>query len=77
MFAFGDALPGAILAGQMLAVRISRQEFETQCHGIFQLKDCLVRKVKILRKPTFDVTSLMELHQDGGDGDVVLPSATL
>jgi len=25
--------------------------------------------VKILKKPKFDITKLMELHQDGGDGD--------
>merc|ERR1719276_514314 len=46
------------------------KEIEKQCQGIFPLKDCLIRKVKILRKPKFDVTALMELHQDSGDGDV-------
>merc|ERR1719203_1029046 len=42
-----------------------RIEKETQ--GIFPLKDAFVRKVKILKKPKFDITKLMELH--GTDGD--------
>merc|ERR1719188_2273615 len=42
-----------------------RIERETQ--GIFPLKDAFVRKVKILKKPKFDITKLMELHGDGGD----------
>merc|ERR1711868_251088 len=44
------------------------KEIEKQTQGIFPLKDVLVRKVKILKKPKFDITKLMELHQ-GGDGD--------
>lgn len=30
---------------------------------IFPVKDCYIRKVKVLKKPKFDVTSLMEWHQ--------------
>lgn len=45
------------------------KEFEKQCQGIFPLRDGQIRKVKILRKPKFDITQLMELHQDSGDGD--------
>mmetsp|Transcript_45232 Transcript_45232/g.140511 ORF Transcript_45232/g.140511 Transcript_45232/m.140511 type:complete len:269 (+) Transcript_45232:88-894(+) len=44
------------------------KEIEKQTQGIFPLKDVLVRKVKILKKPKFDITKLMELHGDG-DGD--------
>eukprot|EP00435_Cladocopium_sp_Y103_P032354 s2230_g8.t1 len=43
------------------------KEIEKQTQGIFPLKDCLIRKVKILKKPKFDITKLMELHGDGGD----------
>merc|ERR1712137_557902 len=45
------------------------KEIEKQTQGIFPLKDVLVRKVKILKKPKFDITKLMELHGDSGDYD--------
>merc|ERR1719444_638793 len=45
------------------------KEIEKQTQGIFPLKDVFVRKVKIIKKPKFDITKLMELHGDG-DGDV-------
>merc|ERR1712083_1203758 len=34
-----------------------------QATGIFPIKDCFIRKVKVLKKPKFDVTELMEWHQ--------------
>jgi len=43
------------------------KEIEKMTQGIFPLKDVLIRKVKILKKPKFDITKLMELHQDGGE----------
>jgi len=45
------------------------KEIEKQTQGIFPLKDVLIRKVKILKKPKFDITKLMELHGDGGDDE--------
>merc|ERR1719497_242490 len=45
------------------------KEIEKQTQGIYPLKDVLVRKVKILKKPKFDITKLMELHGDGGDDE--------
>merc|ERR1719159_1740757 len=45
------------------------KEIEKKTQGIFPLKDVLIRKVKILKKPKFDITKLMELHQDTGDHD--------
>merc|ERR1712226_1459900 len=45
------------------------REIEKQTQGIYPLKDVLIRKVKILKKPKFDITKLMELHGDGGDHD--------
>jgi len=44
------------------------KEIQKQTRGIFPLKDVLIRKVKIIKKPKFDITKLMELHGDG-DGD--------
>jgi len=44
------------------------KEIEKQTQGIFPLKDVHVRKVKLMKKPKFDITKLMELHGDG-DGD--------
>merc|ERR1740115_588194 len=54
------------------------KEIEKQCQGIYPLKDCLIRKVKILKKPKFDITKFMELHGDsGGDAgaEMVRPEA--
>jgi len=45
------------------------KEIEKQTQGIYPLKDVLIRKVKILKKPKFDITKLMELHGDSGDID--------
>lgn len=33
-----------------------------QASSIFPIKDCFIRKVKVLKKPKFDVTELMEWH---------------
>ena len=33
-----------------------------EASGIFPVKDCFIRKVKVLKKPKFDVTALMEWH---------------
>jgi len=44
------------------------KEIEKYTQGIFPLKDVHIRKVKILKKPRFDITKLMELHGDH-DGD--------
>jgi len=44
------------------------KEIDKQCQGIFPLKDVCINKVKVLKKPKFDITRLMELHQ-GGDED--------
>jgi len=43
------------------------KEIEKQTQGIYPLKDVMIRKVKIIKKPKFDITKLMEMHGDGGD----------
>jgi len=53
------------------------REIEKQCEGIFPLKDVHIRKVKVLKKPKFDITKFMELHTGGDDGgaDMLRPEA--
>jgi len=55
------------LVKQLIPEAIGK-EIEKQTQGIYPLKDVLIRKVKIIKKPKFDITKLMELHGDG-DGD--------
>merc|ERR1719409_1172263 len=43
------------------------KEIEKQTQSTYPLKDVLICKVKILKKPKFDITKLMELHQDSGE----------
>lgn len=38
------------------------KEIIKQCAPIFPLKNVVIRKVKVLKKPKFDVVKLMELH---------------
>merc|ERR1719392_223494 len=44
------------------------REIEKQCEGIFPLKDVHIKKVKVMKKPKFDITKFMELHTGGDDG---------
>ena len=44
------------------------KEIDKQTQGIFPLQNVFIQKVKVLKKPKFDITRLMELHQ-GGDED--------
>lgn len=46
-----------------------------EASSIFPIKDCFIRKVKVLKKPKFDVTELMEWHQadEKTAGDVGKP----
>jgi len=38
------------------------QEIEKLCRGIYPLQNVMVRKVKVIKKPKFDVARLMEMH---------------
>jgi len=41
------------------------KQIQKECSKIYPLQDnCMVRKVKILKKPKFDLTKLMELYKD-------------
>jgi len=46
------------------------KQIEKETQGIFPLKDVHIKKVKILKKPKFDITKLMELHTGGDDAGV-------
>lgn len=39
-------------------------EIEKKCQPIFPLQNVFIRKVKVLKKPKFDLTKLMEMHGD-------------
>jgi small subunit ribosomal protein S3Ae len=43
---------------------IVSEQIQKQCEGIFPLQNCFIRKVKVLKKPKFDVAKLMELHTE-------------
>jgi len=48
-------------------------EIEKACRGIYPLQNVFIRKVKLLKKPKFDITKLMELHGDSaGDSGASL-----
>ncbi len=40
-------------------------DIQKACQGIYPLHDVHVRKVKVLKKPRFDLSKLMELHGEG------------
>lgn len=44
------------------------RDIEKACQSIYPLHDVHVRKVKVLKKPKFDVGKLMELHGEGSSG---------
>jgi small subunit ribosomal protein S3Ae len=57
---------------QKFIPEIIGKEIERACQGIYPLQNCFIRKVKLLKKPKFDLAKLMELHGEGsGDGAAV------
>ncbi|CAG7717016.1 unnamed protein product [Allacma fusca] len=42
------------------------KDIEKVCQGIYPLHDVFIRKVKVLKKPRFDLSKLLEMHGDGG-----------
>jgi len=45
------------------------REIEKACQGIYPLQNVLVRKVKVLKQPKFDLGQLLELHGEGKGGE--------
>ena len=65
-----------------LIVGKSGEEIEKACDRIFPLQNCYIRKVKVLKKPKFDVSALMEWHsaEEGTSADTgktVVPEETV
>jgi len=46
-----------------IAVDISKA-----CQGVYPLHDVHIRKVKVLKKPRFDMNKLLDLHGEGSGG---------
>merc|ERR1712003_39364 len=44
------------------------EEIAKNATSVFPIKDCYIRKVKVLKKPKFDVTALMEWHNSDEKG---------
>jgi len=61
-----EKFPMRDLVKKLIPDSIGR-EIEKATKSMFPLQNCLVRKVKILKKPKFDLVKLMELHQNTGD----------
>lgn len=40
-------------------------DIQKACHGIYPLHDVYLRKVKVLKKPRFDLNKLLDLHGEG------------
>lgn len=56
---------------KLLTDQIAKQ-IQKECSKIFPLENVLIRKVKVLKKPKFDLTKLMELYSAKADA----PAAT-
>ncbi|XP_014243729.1 40S ribosomal protein S3a-like [Cimex lectularius] len=41
------------------------KDIEKTCQGIYPLHDVYIRKVKVLKRPRFDINKLLELHSEG------------
>merc|ERR1712167_438309 len=46
------------------------KEIEKCTRGTYPIQNCLIRKVKMVKKPKFDLTKLMELHSESLKDDV-------
>lgn len=40
------------------------KQIEKHCSGIYPLQNCMIRKVKVLKAPKFDLAKLMDIHEN-------------
>ncbi|ELW70891.1 40S ribosomal protein S3a [Tupaia chinensis] len=50
---------------QVLTTDSTGKDIEKACQFIYPLHDVFIRKVKMLKKPKFELGKLMELHGEG------------
>lgn len=44
------------------------KDIEKACSNLYPLSDVYIRKVKVVKKPRFDLAKLLELHGELGSG---------
>merc|ERR1712027_241293 len=47
------------------------RDIEKACQGIYPLHDVHIRKEKVMKRPRFDLTKLMDMHGEGSGKTVV------
>merc|ERR1711928_235574 len=53
------------------------RDIEKACQGIYPLHDVHIRKVKVMKRPRFDLNKLMDMHGEGsGKAAVTTDAAT-
>ncbi|XP_014246063.1 40S ribosomal protein S3a-like [Cimex lectularius] len=67
------------VVGKLIPDSIAK-DIEKNCQGIYPLHDVYIRKVKVLRRPRFELSRLLEMHGEGkytdDSGNVVTRSDT-
>jgi len=51
------------------------KDIEKACNGVYPLHDVYLRKVKVMKKPKFELSKLLELHGEGAKGATVAVNA--
>ncbi|XP_055357779.1 40S ribosomal protein S3a-like [Paramacrobiotus metropolitanus] len=51
------------------------KDIEKACQTVYPLHDVYVRKVKVMKKPKFELSKLLEMHGEGGKGATVTTNA--
>merc|ERR1712212_621613 len=58
------------IVNKLIPDRIGK-DIEKACQSIYPLHDVYIRKVKVLKKPKFDIGKLMEMHGEGSSSHAV------